>query len=134
MWEKERQKLLMYYGGIVDIDRKPDALFIVDTHLENLAVREANRTGVKVVGIVDTNADPDNIDYVIPANDDAVGSLELIISYIMDAWLEGRQQMDEKKKEEEKAQEEKAEMPEEEKKTPKKVATKKTKEKKEKAA
>lgn len=93
LFEKERQKLEMFYGGIANMQAKPDAIFVVDTHLENLAVREATRTGVATVGIVDTNADPTVIDYVIPANDDAVGSLELIIKYITDAWIEGRKEM-----------------------------------------
>ena len=67
----------------------PDALLIVDTHLEIGAVREAMKMGVKTVGIVDTNADPGLIDYPIPANDDAVGSVKLIVSHIADAWIEG---------------------------------------------
>jgi len=92
MWDKERAKLEMYYGGISDMKEKPSVLFVVDTHLENLAVMEAMRTGVPTVGIVDTNADPTLIDYVIPANDDAVGSLQLLISHIMNAWMEGREE------------------------------------------
>jgi len=90
MWEKERQKLEMYYGGIADIKGMPSALFIVDTHLENLAVKEAIAQKIPTAGIVDTNADPNIIDYPIPANDDAVGSIELIVKYIIDAWVEGR--------------------------------------------
>ncbi len=70
--------------------KMPDVLFIVDTHQEVLAVREANRMGIPVVGIVDTNADPDNINYVIPSNDDAVGALKLLISHILEAWIEGK--------------------------------------------
>ncbi|MDE2025934.1 MAG: 30S ribosomal protein S2 [Patescibacteria group bacterium] len=92
MWEKERAKLEIYYGGIADMKERPQAMFVVDTHLENLAVREAIRTGVKTVGIVDTNADPSIIDYVIPANDDAVGSLKLLISHILNAWMEGKEE------------------------------------------
>ena len=91
MFDKERQKLEMYYGGIVDITTRPDALFIIDTHTENLAVMEANRMNVKTVGMVDTNADPSVIDFPIPANDDAVGSIKLIVSHIVDAWIEGRE-------------------------------------------
>lgn len=90
LFEKEMQKMQTYYGGIVDMKAMPSALFVIDTHTEDLAVREANRMGIPVVGIVDTNADPDLVDYVIPANDDAVGSLKLLISYIFDAWLEGK--------------------------------------------
>lgn len=90
LWERARAKLEGFYGGIADMQQRPDALFVIDTHLEDLAVREAAKTGVAMVGIVDTNADPTAVDYPIPANDDAVGSIKLIASYIMDAWIEGR--------------------------------------------
>lgn len=95
LWERERAKLARFYGGIVDMQALPDAIVIIDTHVEDLAVREARKTGVTTVGIVDTNADPTSIDYPIPANDDAVGSIKLITSYIMDAWIEGRKQASE---------------------------------------
>lgn len=98
-WEKELAKLNSFYSGIVDMKSLPSTLFIVDTHMENLAVREANRMGIPVVGIVDTNADPDPIQYVIPANDDAVGSLELLIGAVMDAWREGKADMGKEQKE-----------------------------------
>ncbi|MDO8583206.1 MAG: 30S ribosomal protein S2 [bacterium] len=91
-WAKESHKLENLYGGVAKITKKPDALFIIDSHLENLAVREALATHVPTVGLVDTNADPAIIDYPIPANDDAVGSVKLIISYIIDAWIEGRKE------------------------------------------
>ncbi len=90
LWEKERQKLESLYGGVSNMKNIPDALFIIDSHLEDLAVREAKNRGVSIVGIVDTNADPTFIDYPIPANDDAVGSIKLIVEYIMEAWIEGR--------------------------------------------
>ena len=89
-WAKEKQKLESIYGGVATLKEKPDAIFIIDSHLENLAAREAIRQGVATVAIVDTNADPDIIDYPIPANDDAVGSIKLITSYIIDSWIEGR--------------------------------------------
>lgn len=95
LWEKERQKLESFYGGIQDMQEVPDALFIIDTHLEHLAVQEAQKMGVTTVGIVDTNADPAEVSYAIPANDDAVGSLKLIITYIMDAWIEGSKALSE---------------------------------------
>lgn len=103
-WEKELSKLNSFYSGIADMKNTPSALFVIDTHLEYLAVREANRMGIPVVGIVDTNADPDPIQYVIPANDDAVGSLKLLISAVVDAWVEGKTRKEEKaaKKEEKK--------------------------------
>jgi small subunit ribosomal protein S2 len=89
-WEKEKQRLEALYGGVSQLAEKPDALFIIDSHLEDMAVREAKSMKVATVAIVDTNADPHVIDYPIPANDDAVGSIQLITSYIMDAWIEGR--------------------------------------------
>jgi len=93
-WEKERQKLEGYYGGVSTMSEVPDAIFIIDTHLEDLAVREGKAMGVKVVGITDTNSDPTIIDYPIPANDDAVGSIKLITEYILDAWKEGKKVRD----------------------------------------
>lgn len=89
-WAKEKVKLESFYGGISTMKEQPQALFIIDTHMEDLAVKEATKMGVPVVGIVDTNADPTFITYPIPANDDAVGSLELITTYIIDAWIEGK--------------------------------------------
>jgi small subunit ribosomal protein S2 len=90
LMDKERQKLESFYSGTKDMTKIPDLLFIIDTHLEDLAVREGNAMSVPIVGIVDTNADPDPIDHVIPANDDAAGSIKLITSYILDAWIEGK--------------------------------------------
>ncbi len=92
-WGKEKIKLESFYGGVIGMKKTPDALFIIDSHLEDLAVREARAMNVRTVGIVDTNADPEVIDYVIPANDDALGSIELIAAYIMDAWIEGRKEL-----------------------------------------
>lgn len=89
LWEKERQRLNSLYEGIREMQKEPDALFIIDSHLEELAVSEANSMNVATVAITDTNSDPTVIDYAIPANDDAVGSIELITSYIIDAWIEG---------------------------------------------
>lgn len=89
-WAKEKDKLESFYGGVYKLTKKPDALFIIDSHLEHLAVNEARKMGVPTAAITDTNSDPALVDYPIPANDDAVGSLQLIISYILDAWKEGR--------------------------------------------
>lgn len=89
-WGKEKTKLESFYGGVNTLKKVPDALFIIDSHTEDLAVREAKVMSVKTVAIVDTNADPHLIDYPIAANDDALGSIELITSYIIDAWIEGR--------------------------------------------
>ena len=89
MMDREKESLKDLYGGIADLDRIPDALVIIGTQLETTAVREAISNKVTSVGIVDTNADPTIIDYPIPANDDAVGSIKLITSYLVDAWIEG---------------------------------------------
>lgn len=104
MWDKERQKLESFYGGIARLKKSPSLLFIIDTHLEDLAVDEARKTGVPIVGIVDTNADPTFIDHPIPANDDAVGSIQIIVDYIIDAWVEGKNSTQKEKQ----AKEEKA--------------------------
>lgn len=88
-WKKEKQKLEGFYGGVVDMKGLPSAIFIIDSHMENLAAREAIASGVTTVAIVDTNSDPEPINYPIPANDDAAGSIKLIVSHIMDAWIEG---------------------------------------------
>jgi len=82
----------MFYGGIADMVKVPDAVFVIDTHLERLAVDEARDMHIPVVGITDTNADPTIINYPIPANDDAVGSVQLIVHHIVDAWIEGKKQ------------------------------------------
>ncbi len=99
LFEKELAKLRNYYGGIQDLKSTPDALFIIDTHYEKTAVSEANRVNIETAGIVDTNGDPSSVDYAIPANDDAVGSIELITSYIIDAWIEGSKKIKSEKEE-----------------------------------
>jgi len=88
--EKTRQKLEGFYGGIAEMTGLPDAVFIIDTHLEHVAASESQTAGIPTVGITDTNADPTIIDYPIPANDDAVGSIKLLTDYIFDAWIEGK--------------------------------------------
>ena len=89
-WGKEKEKLENLYGGVYKLNKVPDALFIIDSHLEKLAVDEARKMNIPTVAITDTNSDPALVDYSIPANDDAVGSLQIIISYILDSWSEGR--------------------------------------------
>lgn len=89
-WGKQKDKLESFYGGVYKLNKVPDALFIIDSHLEHLAVDEARKMRVPSAGITDTNSDPALVDYPIPANDDAVGSLQLIIGYILDSWKEGR--------------------------------------------
>ena len=86
---RKRAKLEKNLGSIADLTRLPSALFIVDVMKENIAVREANRLGIPVFGIVDTNSDPNNIDFVIPANDDATKSIEVIMEASCAAIAEG---------------------------------------------
>lgn len=89
LWDKERAKLEGIYAGLSGMTKEPEALFIVDSHLEELAVKEARSRGVETVAIVDTNADPFVIDWPIPANDDAVGSISLIVGHILEAYAQG---------------------------------------------
>ena len=86
---RQRAKLEKNLGSIADLTRLPSALFVVDVMKEHIAVKEANRLGIPVFGIVDTNSDPKNIDYVIPANDDAKDSVEAILSAVCGAIAEG---------------------------------------------
>ena len=86
---RQRAKLEKNLGSIADLTRLPRALFVVDVMKEHIAVKEANRLGIPVFGIVDTNSDPKNIDYVIPANDDAKDSVEAILSAVCGAIAEG---------------------------------------------
>lgn len=86
---RQRAKLEKTLGSIVDLTRLPSALFVVDVMKEHIAVREANRLGIPVFGMVDTNSNPNNIDYVIPANDDATKSVEVILGAICEAMNEG---------------------------------------------
>ncbi len=85
--------LVKFYedGRVIKMDRLPDLLYIVDPRKEKIAVAEANKLGIPIVAMVDTNSDPDLIDYVIPSNDDAIRSIKLITSKIADAYLEGRE-------------------------------------------
>ena len=86
---RQRAKLDKTLGSIADLTRLPSALFVIDVMKENIAVREANRLGIPVFGIVDTNSDPTNIDFVIPANDDATKSVEVILDACCAAMQEG---------------------------------------------
>jgi small subunit ribosomal protein S2 len=86
---KEREKLIFYLGGIRSMTGLPEALFVVDTKKEAIAIHEANILGIPVIGLVDTNGDPDFVDYMIPANDDAIKSVRFFSSGIVDSLLEG---------------------------------------------
>ena len=83
--DREIAKLAKSFGGVADMAKIPDVLFVVDSHREEVAVREAKRGGIPVVAMVDTNGDPNLVDYVIPVNDDAVAAVELVVSAIADA-------------------------------------------------
>jgi small subunit ribosomal protein S2 len=87
----EKEKLDKNLGGIKDMVRLPNCIFVVDPRKEHIAVLEARRLGIPIVGIVDTNCDPDEVDYIIPGNDDAIRAVKLIAGKMADAILEGRQ-------------------------------------------
>jgi small subunit ribosomal protein S2 len=91
--EGELEKLNANLGGVADMRRQPDAVFIIDLRKEQLAVREAHRLGVPVVGLVDTNCDPDEASYVIPGNDDAIRSCSLVTRVIADGIAAGKQKV-----------------------------------------
>ena len=89
--KREQEKLEKSLGGIKDMEELPGALFIVDPRKERIAVAEAKKLNIPIVAIVDTNCDPDEIDYVIPGNDDAIHAVKLLTSRMADAVIEGRQ-------------------------------------------
>ncbi len=90
MRARTMEKLERAIGGIKDMGGLPDALFVVDVDHERIAISEANKLGIPVIGIVDTNGNPDGVDYVIPGNDDAIRAIKLYVSAIADACLEGQ--------------------------------------------
>ncbi|MCT4618645.1 MAG: 30S ribosomal protein S2 [Marinisporobacter sp.] len=87
----EQEKLERFLGGIKEMNELPAAIFVVDPRKERIAVREAHILGIPVVGIVDTNCDPDEVDYVVPANDDAIRAVKLITAKMADAIIEAKQ-------------------------------------------
>ena len=101
--KNEMEKLEKFLGGIKELKRTPGAMFVVDPRKERIAIAEAKRLNIPVVAIVDTNCDPDEVDYVIPGNDDAIRAVKLIAGAMADAIIEGRQgeQMEEKAAEDE---------------------------------
>lgn len=123
--EKELFKLEKNLGGIKDMDELPGAVFIVDPKREHIAVKEARKLGIPIVAIADTNCDPDEIDYIIPGNDDAIRAVRLICSKIADACIDGHNLAEERlraeaevSEETESVQPEEPALPEEEKKGP----------------
>lgn len=107
---RQRAKLEKNLGSISDLTRLPSALFVIDVLKEHIAVKEANRLGIPVFGIVDTNSDPRNIDYVIPANDDAKDSIEVILNTVCGAIAEGLEERKVEKADEKAAAEQKEEV------------------------
>ena len=94
--EKERERLERYFGGIKNMEKLPKSIFVIDPRKERIAVNEAKIMEIPIVGLVDTNCDPDVIDYIIPGNDDAIRAIKLITSKIADAVIEGKEFMKEK--------------------------------------
>ncbi len=90
---REIDKLEKFFGGLASLTKRPDILFVVDTHKERVAVREAKNRGLVIVGMCDTNGNPDLVDYVIPANDDALRSIKVIVEAIGDAITEGKKKI-----------------------------------------
>ena len=101
----EKEKLEKYLNGIKDMPELPAAIFVVDPRKENIAIQEAHRLGIPVFGIVDTNCDPDELDYAIPGNDDAIRAVKLITGAMANAIIEGRQGAEEEVEEEAQDQE-----------------------------
>lgn len=87
--QRQLDKYEKVYGGLVGLEKIPEAIFLVDVKKDEGAVREALATGVKIVAICDSNINPEPVDYPIPANDDAVGSIKIIVEYLVEAWIEG---------------------------------------------
>jgi small subunit ribosomal protein S2 len=111
--EREMEKLQKNIGGVKDMDELPGAIFIVDPKREHIAVQEAKKLGIPVIAITDTNCDPNDIDYIIPGNDDAIRSIRLLCSKIADACIEGHAVAEEKMRAQaEAAKEERGEEPE----------------------
>lgn len=88
---KEYERLSRFLGGIKEMNKLPDALFVIDPRKERIAVAEARKLRIPIVGLVDTNCDPDEVDYVIPGNDDAIRAVKLLTAKMADAVLEGRE-------------------------------------------
>ncbi len=99
---KEYKKILVFAEGIPDMNKAPDVLFVVDINSEKIAVKEARKLGIPVVGIVDTNTDPNEVDYPIPGNDDALKSIKLFCDFVADSYLEGYEEYERHLSEEQK--------------------------------
>lgn len=102
---REKEKLERFFSGIRDMNELPDAIFIIDQNKEKIAIHEAKLLGIPVIGILDTNCDPDEIDYPIPGNDDAIRAIKLLSATISTAILEGKAAMDAEEEEVEETEE-----------------------------
>jgi len=98
-YERERKKLEKNLSGIKDMAGLPDALFVIDTRLETIAIKEAAKLGIPIIGVADTNCDPDEIDYIIPGNDDALRAIRLITDTMSQAYLDGKSLFEAQQKE-----------------------------------
>ena len=98
-YERERKKLEKNLSGIKEMGMLPDALFVVDTNMESIAIKEAVKLGIPIVGVADTNCNPDGIDYIIPGNDDALRSIRLVTDTIAQAYIDGRSVFEAQQKE-----------------------------------
>jgi len=96
--QRERDKLLASLGGIKNMRKLPDAIFVIDPKREEIAVKEANKLGIPVIAVIDTNCDPEVVDYKIPGNDDAIRAIRLFCAAIADAILEGKVELEERAK------------------------------------
>lgn len=88
---KEKERLVKFLGGIKEMNKLPDAMFVIDPRKERIAIAEARKLNIPIIGMVDTNCDPDEIDYIIPANDDAIRAVKLLTSKMADAIVEVKQ-------------------------------------------
>jgi small subunit ribosomal protein S2 len=98
-YERERKKLEKNLSGIKEMANLPDALFVIDTKKESIAIQEARKLGIPIIGVADTNCDPDEIDYIIPGNDDALRAIRLITGTVAQAYLDGRSVFEAQQKE-----------------------------------
>lgn len=96
--DREIRRLEKFFGGLANLENLPEAIFLVDTKKEETALREANQKNIPIIAIVDSNSDPTLVDYVIPANDDAVGSIKLLVGVIAEAIKEGKEIFEKKNK------------------------------------
>jgi len=98
-YERERKKLEKNLSGIKEMGNLPDALFVIDTNMESIAIKEAVKLGIPIIGVADTNCNPDGIDFIIPGNDDALRSIRLVTDTIAQAYIDGRSEYEARQKE-----------------------------------